>query len=212
VWVLPKVSLQDCHEPSAQDTYAELFEANIVVRGAYLHKAAWSLRLKRSAFCAKNLIGRILKDTVLIKIKDEAVLKTYCGLAHIPLETNNGECDWEGLPLFRVVGPLSTSRKHCMLSPQRWGVWDAELRGVYRERVRHEARQSHWATPVVGDAHLSMTKPLVLDKNGDARINTTLRQVCDAENYQGQLNPRWVEVLMGLPCGWVQPSCVEPRR
>jgi hypothetical protein len=25
-----------------------------------------------------------------------------------------------------------------------------------------------------------------------------------------KLNPRWVEVLMGLPIGWVMPSCVNP--
>jgi len=26
----------------------------------------------------------------------------------------------------------------------------------------------------------------------------------------GKLNPRWVETLMGLPVGWVMPSCVSP--
>ena len=27
---------------------------------------------------------------------------------------------------------------------------------------------------------------------------------------QGKLNPRWVETLMGLPVGWVMPSCKSP--
>ena len=26
----------------------------------------------------------------------------------------------------------------------------------------------------------------------------------------GKLNPRWVETLMGLPIGWVMPSCTNP--
>jgi hypothetical protein len=30
------------------------------------------------------------------------------------------------------------------------------------------------------------------------------------EAYTGKLNPRWVETLMGLPVGWVMPSCANP--
>ena len=29
-------------------------------------------------------------------------------------------------------------------------------------------------------------------------------------NQASKLNPRWVEVLMGLPVGWVMPSCTSP--
>ncbi len=29
-------------------------------------------------------------------------------------------------------------------------------------------------------------------------------------NKSGQLNPRWVETLMGLPIGWTTPSCARP--
>lgn len=29
-------------------------------------------------------------------------------------------------------------------------------------------------------------------------------------NTTGKLNPRWVETLMGLPVGWVMPSCKSP--
>ena len=30
------------------------------------------------------------------------------------------------------------------------------------------------------------------------------------ETYNGKLNPRWVEVLLGLPVGWTMPSCATP--
>jgi hypothetical protein len=36
--------------------------------------------------------------------------------------------------------------------------------------------------------------------------NHLLRQTGNA----GKLNPRWVETLMGLPVGWVMPSCASP--
>jgi hypothetical protein len=31
-----------------------------------------------------------------------------------------------------------------------------------------------------------------------------------ASQASGKLNPRWVETLMGLPIGWVMPSCSRP--
>ena len=38
-----------------------------------------------------------------------------------------------------------------------------------------------------------------------------LRKLEDqAERANGKLNPRWVETLMGLPVGWVMPSCKSP--
>jgi hypothetical protein len=32
-----------------------------------------------------------------------------------------------------------------------------------------------------------------------------------ATKATGKLNPRWVETLMGLPIGWVMPSCASPQ-
>lgn len=32
----------------------------------------------------------------------------------------------------------------------------------------------------------------------------------DQVHHAGKLNPRWVETLMGLPVGWVMPSCASP--
>jgi hypothetical protein len=38
-----------------------------------------------------------------------------------------------------------------------------------------------------------------------------LRKLEDQTQTQtGKLNPRWVETLMGLPVGWVMPSCKSP--
>jgi len=71
-------------------------------------------------------------------------------------------------------------------------------------QVNLEAQRA-WLTPVVGDAHLSLTKPISKYEGAD-RVNTPLRQVSEEHDYSGQLNPRWVETLRGLPMGWVMPS------
>ena len=68
--------------------------------------------------------------------------------------------------------------------------------------VEKEAKKV-WATPIVGDSHLLST-PEVAAKRLDEGKVTLSRQ------NPGKLNPRWVEVLMGLPIGWVMPSCTHP--
>ena len=65
------------------------------------------------------------------------------------------------------------------------------------------ARQVQWATPIMGDSHLAST-PEVAQKRIEEGKATLSRQ------NPGKLNPRWVETLMGLPVGWVMPSCKSP--
>jgi hypothetical protein len=60
-----------------------------------------------------------------------------------------------------------------------------------------------WATPIMGDSHLAST-PEVAQKRIEEGKVTLSRQ------NPGKLNPRWVETLMGLPVGWVMPSCKSP--
>jgi hypothetical protein len=63
--------------------------------------------------------------------------------------------------------------------------------------------EKQWATPIMGDSHLAST-PEVAQKRIEEGKVTLSRQ------NPGKLNPRWVETLMGLPVGWVMPSCVSP--
>lgn len=66
-----------------------------------------------------------------------------------------------------------------------------------------QARVDSWATPIMGDSHLAST-PEAAQKRLDEGKVTLSRQ------NPGKLNPRWVETLMGLPVGWVMPSCASP--
>jgi hypothetical protein len=65
------------------------------------------------------------------------------------------------------------------------------------------AQVKAWATPIMGDSHLAST-PEVAQKRIEEGKVTLSRQ------NPGKLNPRWVETLMGLPVGWVMPSCASP--
>jgi len=93
-----------------------------------------------------------------------------------------------------------------------------------------------WATPIMGDSHLAST-PEVAQKrieegkvtlsrqtaawatpqlqdghniNQDSTTHKTIPAQLTKMNMAGKLNPRWVETLMGLPIGWVMPSCKLP--
>ena len=52
-------------------------------------------------------------------------------------------------------------------------------------------------------------------KSGTDRVNylgnlETQMMTSGVATPGGKLNPRWVETLMGLPIGWVMPSCSQP--
>ena len=68
-----------------------------------------------------------------------------------------------------------------------------------------------WTTPISRDCYeINMSRPIPNRKDGKTRMDTMPRQVHHQEQYKGRLNPRWVETLMGLPVGWVMPSCANP--
>jgi hypothetical protein len=60
-----------------------------------------------------------------------------------------------------------------------------------------------WATPRVGGEEKAETR---LARGKDIGLHGQV----GAMNNTAKLNPRWVETLMGLPVGWVMPSCKSP--
>jgi hypothetical protein len=99
------------------------------------------------------------------------------------------------------------------------------------------AQVKAWATPIMGDSHLASTPEVAKKRIEEGKV-TLSRQMAaqwgtptardhksgrgnEEREYKeltpmvertqtGKLNPRWVETLMGLPVGWVMPSCVSP--
>jgi hypothetical protein len=59
-----------------------------------------------------------------------------------------------------------------------------------------------WGTPTARD-----------HKSGRGNEDRQYKELTPMVERQqsGKLNPRWVETLMGLPIGWVMPSCTSPQ-
>jgi hypothetical protein len=65
------------------------------------------------------------------------------------------------------------------------------------------AQVKAWATPIQGDSHLASTPEVARKRIEEGKVTLSRQNL-------GKLNPRWVETLMGLPIGWVMPSCASP--
>jgi hypothetical protein len=68
------------------------------------------------------------------------------------------------------------------------------------------SRQESWATATVscGAESQSRKQELGCTESGGGDLQAAV------QTTNGKLNPRWVETLMGLPVGWVMPSCKSP--
>lgn len=64
-----------------------------------------------------------------------------------------------------------------------------------------QAVRESWATPTARDRKSG--------RGNEERDYKELTPMVE-RTQSGKLNPRWVETLMGLPVGWVMPSCASP--
>jgi hypothetical protein len=101
------------------------------------------------------------------------------------------------------------------------GDWKGQVRSdgnptMLSGIVEKDAKK--WATPAAYDWNVPETKEAwekraMTQKEKGINLHLPLKSqvIHDATKPQTmRLNPRWVEVLMGLPVGWCMPSCVVP--
>jgi hypothetical protein len=108
---------------------------------------------------------------------------------------------------------------------------------VFAEEIKGTNRQESWATPQAHDAQGPKTPEQIAAMRAKGHgVKNLNEQACwgtptardhksgrgnEEREYKeltpmvertqtGKLNPRWVETLMGLPVGWVMPSCKSP--
>ena len=67
-----------------------------------------------------------------------------------------------------------------------------------------------WATPTTRDFLGWYSRHCQEDPTKKTR--SLLPDQAHSGTYQGKLNPRWVEMLMGLPIGWTMPTCLNPMK
>ena len=114
----------------------------------------------------------------------------------------------------------------CVTCSTTWESWVKERRGAYSRRLKlalltRGRESSPWPTPTASedkDQNASFGTLARLDKGGRIlrRIATLTIGQASQENHdtignlRRQLNPRWVETLMGVPVGWTMATCSHP--
>jgi len=90
----------------------------------------------------------------------------------------------------------------------RAGCLGSRAPGTGGKVLEEQVKGGNWATPRSRDAGdwMMNKERLAAGKPED----TLTGQATQSNKGSGKLNPRWVETLMGLPVGWVMPSCANP--
>ncbi len=121
-------------------------------------------------------------------------------------------CDWKSSPdadsnIKRMASGQATLGEFVHAKEKQW-----RTPSVAEEKNQNTSTQIYlqnqvgatpkaWATPQLQDGH---------NINQDSTTHKTIPAQLTKMNMAGKLNPRWVETLMGLPVGWVMPSCASP--
>ena len=132
------------------------------------------------------------------------------------------------------IEKMKKAHPFCFMSLENWKDWITKQRRAYSARVSavhhtaaKESLYSHvpiksWGTPRSGMAKAPSGQ---IKKDGidlKAWSGKLENQVCQMHghhsedrtkslgNHQGKLNPRWLELLMGIPLGWTMVTCVNP--
>lgn len=70
------------------------------------------------------------------------------------------------------------------------------------------SRRELFPTPIVREMTRTL-KSLLKRKEKAKHIEIQGAIALDEKKFTGKLNPRWVEMLMGIPIGWTSPSCIN---
>lgn len=162
--------------------------------------------------------GRIRNGKVSIDTLDVAVqAHRETGLLGQPAPMN-----WSTPNTLDTMPPKSTEGIHRVLT--RNGRKNRKSTGNLCEDVvrfgradqanssTHGNHQELWLTPRANELD---SDPNFAKKNGDRGEHchgmlSSQANPSDRNNGKLNLNPRWVETLMGLPIGWTMPSCTRP--
>ena len=129
-------------------------------------------------------------------------------------------------------GPIETEQTEQGFRSKR-AKSDQWFGAKLRDAVETHEKGKNWATPVVTDSkdvpyqgkpgkrQLRLLGEVQKEQNwGTPRVSMAQDKMEDPAKHRlgeqaqnqtnGKLNPRWVEMLMGLPLGWCLPTCGRP--
>ena len=98
------------------------------------------------------------------------------------------------------------SRGEPKLSAQVKGMWPTirASDGAHGGPNQRDGAVKMWSTPAANDCKNGTLPPAAA--NWDSLPGDVLRT-----GNSGQLNPDWVDTMMGFPAGWSEPDCDEPQ-
>jgi hypothetical protein len=117
-----------------------------------------------------------------------------------------------------VHAKWSTPQARDWQTPEDWDAWSKRAEFQKQKGVNlHLPLSSQsihveqkWATPQSRDAKGAEGRMIREGNVSDLPSQTEVENNGTWNRNNGKLNPRWVETLMGLPVGWVMPSCQNP--
>ena len=225
MWILPKNYQLSSH--FAQDMVASKedltlpglnIEQSLMSKSKPTRLRTWQTRWKQGSFYP-HLFGRILKpcqyslfETKLTSLlaaihvsplvqqdsEKEQMIQGTCGLT---LGDTSNQLD-----LFSAS--LKTSKDILVLDSEKsLATWKASVtkqRGEYSQRVKlahltKEKESTSWPTPTTSEQKYRL--------QGDSQASKCLEAKArkgELSPVSGQLNPEWVEWLMGVPTGWTE--------
>ena len=232
MWIIPNnIShyVQDTEELiSDLDELSQNLEQSVMWRSKPSQASTWHKRLKKGGWI-QHLSGRTLRPSHSNSFTE----KWTSSLAdsHVnpsPMQekkqeqTTNGTSGltsnrayeiWGSLPLFSLKTskgssqPRSEIKVFSTMSSSDWSKWVTKRRQEYSVRVKsveaiNESECLLWVCSME-------SKSPVLAKNVYWPIPQKEEESSMSGNPRGKLNPRWVELLMGVPIGWTSPSCTH---
>ena len=123
-----------------------------------------------------------------------------------------------------MSGKTLQAHQFCTMSSENWKEWVTKQRLAYSQRVKsaHHIREkecsyllSEMTSKKQGLNTLITSLSLINQTDSqhglpqEVKYNTLMSHL-EPQQEPRKLNPRWVEMLMGLPIGWTMPSCIKP--
>jgi len=200
MWVIPKCpQFQDAKVIVDNETVAAVCAANLLVRSNELAIVKWQKMLSTPSY-AVSLLGRVLVPT------EKLTPSNHTGL----------------LGVMCNIQATTTPQSFCTMQDTLWRGFITQLRITYRTQQPSQSTPQatrFLATPNTMDylpprsaealhKHLTQGARAGRTDSGNLReqvksypkpLSNTSQQMPSTE-----LNPRWVETLMGLPLGWTR--------
>ena len=197
-------------------------ESSLMWRSKPSPLQTWSLRWNRVNWIP-HLFGRILKPSQHTYFEEQLTLSLAAILASRSHQQESekeqttldicGHSSGTTLMPFDQIDVFSrtskdTSRWDCPQSSATWKKMVIQQRGEYSQRVKlaqhtRESESLSWPTPVASEASLGYQDRSTGKKGTQESLTTVvINRMGGRDAVSGQLNPQWVEWLMGVPSGW----------